>query len=75
MLGRGLKSFLTGAMSTTSFGNNLAKEWASFPVLSNIKGAHRQVARGTSFYSGDNLNHAHVDPAEVEAALAKLLQD
>ncbi|WP_305987260.1 TIGR02594 family protein [Roseibium sp. MMSF_3544] len=74
MLGRGLKSFLTGAMSTTSFGNNLAKEWASFPVLSNIKGAHRQVARGTSFYSGDNLNHAHVDPAEVEAALAKLLQ-
>lgn len=72
MLGRGLKSFLSGGMSVTGFGNNLAKEWASFPVLSNIQGAHRSVTRGSSFYSGDNLNHAHVDPADVEAALQKL---
>lgn len=69
---RGLKKYLAGRMSLTTFGNNLAKEWASFPVLSDVKGAHRYLKRGETYYAGDKLNKALVSPALVEELLKSL---
>lgn len=70
---RGYDKFVAGNLSVTGFGLNLAKEWASFPVLRATKGAHRNVARGQSYYAGDGLNKALVSAADVEASLSKAL--
>lgn len=69
---RGLDMFLSGAISTAQFGLNIACEWASFPVLRDTKGAHRQVRRGQSYYAGDGLNKALVSADEVERFLNTL---
>ncbi|WP_449411118.1 peptidoglycan-binding protein [Methylobacterium komagatae] len=69
---RGYASFMAGNLSVTGFGLNLAKEWASFPVLAAQRGQHRQVARGQSYYAGDGLNKALVKPEAVEAMLRSL---
>lgn len=69
---RGFLKFMAGAMSIETFALNLAKEWASFPVLKRVKGAHRTVNRGQSFYAGDNVNKALVKPEKVEAILARV---
>jgi hypothetical protein len=69
---RGYASFMAGSLSVTGFGLNLAKEWASFPVLAPQRGQHRQVARGQSYYAGDGLNKALVKPEAVEAMLRSL---
>lgn len=70
---RGYDKFIAGTLSITGFGLNLAKEWASFPVLKATKGAHRQVSRGQSYYAGDGVNKALVSAADVETALTKAL--
>lgn len=57
---RGLDDYLAGLISAQSFANNLAKEWASLPVVSGPK-------KGRSYYSGDGLNKSHVS---VDAFLA-----
>lgn len=44
------------------FGNNLAKEWASLPVITGPK-------RGRSYYAGDGLNKAHASVDEVLTAI------
>lgn len=67
---RGLDAFLAGKLSATAFGFKLAQEWASFPVLAPVQGAHRKVARGQSYYAGDGLNKSLLKPATVEAVLA-----
>ncbi len=70
---RKINNFLSGQIDITSFGNLLAMEWASFPVLSSIKNTKgRIVKRGQSFYAGDGLNKAHVMPEQVEFALESL---
>ncbi|PBC23457.1 hypothetical protein CK226_10035 [Mesorhizobium sp. WSM4311] len=69
---RGYEAFLAGKISRTEFGKRLAQEWASFPVLAPCKGAHRQLKRGQSFYTGDGLNGALVAPDRVEAVLDKV---
>lgn len=56
---RGLDSYLAGGLTAEEFANNLAKEWASLPVVTGPK-------KGKSFYSGDGLNKSHVS---VEAFL------
>lgn len=66
---RGYEDFMGGRISRTEFGKRLAQEWASFPVLVDVKGAHRQLSRGQSYYSGDALNKALVKPEEVEAVI------
>ncbi len=71
LLRRGYLKFAAGTMSRTAFGLNLAKEWASFPVLAATQGAKRKVTRGYSYYDGDGLNKSLVTPAEIE----KLLDD
>lgn len=56
---RGLKKFLAGEMSVEDFCNALAMEWASFPVVTPIKGWGKFVLTpGQSYYAGDNLNKA-----------------
>jgi muramidase (phage lysozyme) len=71
---RGYESFVVGTMTRTAFGLGLAKEWASFPVLEDCQGAHRQVQRGETFYAGDGLNNALITPEKVEAALDAIRQ-
>lgn len=66
---RGWQSFADGKLSVEGFALNIAKEWASFPVLTNCQGAHRKLVRGQSFYAGDGLNKALVKPEAVEAML------
>lgn len=50
---RGLDTYLAGRMTAEDFANNLAKEWASLPVVTGAK-------KGRSFYDGDGLNKSHV---------------
>lgn len=74
---RGYEKFMAGTIGVVAFGKALAQEWASFPVLESTKGAHRQVARGETFYAGDKLNKALISPDQVEALLreAKAITD
>lgn len=69
---RGYEDFMAGRISRTEFGKRLAQEWASFPVLSGTKGSTRTLKRGQSYYAGDGLNKALVNPAAVEALLDKV---
>lgn len=69
---RGYEAFMAGRISRTEFGKRLAQEWASFPVLSPCKGAHRQLKRGQSYYAGDGVNGALVAPEKVEAMLDRV---
>lgn len=62
---RGLDDYLEGRMSIHSFGNNLAKEWASLPVVKGRK-------YGRSYYSGDGLNEAHVKVHQVLEVLEEI---
>lgn len=63
---RGLNAYLSGRMSRTTFANNLAKEWASLPVVSGKK-------RGRSYYAGDGLNKSFHDPEDILALVDGLL--
>ncbi|QBJ13180.1 hypothetical protein EYD00_07130 [Agrobacterium sp. 33MFTa1.1] len=69
LLRRGYSEFIAGKLNLVQFGLNLAKEWASFPVLSETDGAHRRVARGQSYYAGDGVNKSLVKPEQVEQRL------
>lgn len=69
LLRRGYADFISGKLNLVQFGLNLAREWASFPVLSATKGEHRDVTRGQSFYAGDGLNKSLVKPEQVEQRL------
>lgn len=70
---RGYLRFIAGEMSLVDFGKALAQEWASFPVLTNTKGAHRNVRAGETFYAGDGLNKALIPPATVTRVLGECL--
>lgn len=59
---RGLDAYVAGKMSATDFANNLAKEWASLPVVSG-------PGVGRSFYAGDGLNASFHSPDAILAAL------
>lgn len=66
---RGWARVEAGQMTPEDFGNQLAREWASFPVLCDQQGQSRPVKRGQSYYAGDGLNAAYVKPDDVEAAI------
>lgn len=56
---RGMADYVSGAIGETRFANNLAKEWASLPVVSAITGNKGFTLQpGQSFYAGDGLNKA-----------------
>ena len=71
---RGHMKYLRGEMGPEAFANELAKEWASLPVVTRIRGSTRYVNPGQSYYAGDGLNKALHDPATVLAAV-KALRD
>lgn len=71
---RGLSRFLRGDMTVTEFGNSLAREWASFPVLSTQKRGAVVLKRGQSYYDKFAGNSALIKPETVEATLL-LLRD
>ena len=71
---RGYTAFAAGAFPIGKFGNNLAMEWASLPVLVDTSGAHRAVARGETFYAGDGVNKVLTKPEKVEEVLAASLK-
>ena len=62
---RGFQPWLDGKTTTDTLMVGLAKEWASFPVPSRMKGAHRTVERGQTYYAGDGLNKALIGPDVV----------
>jgi muramidase (phage lysozyme) len=62
---RGYQPWVDGRSSTDTFMIGLAKEWASFPVPSRMKGAHRMCERGQSYYAGDGVNKALAKPDVV----------
>lgn len=70
---RGADQFLAGALSLTAFGNNLAREWASFPVLSATTRGKLKLTRGQSYYDKFAGNHALIAPDAVEGVLAQML--
>lgn len=70
---RGYEQFIAGSIDRTEFGKRLAQEWASFPVLAAVRGAHQQLARGQSYYAGDRLNKALVSPERLEAVIDEAL--
>jgi muramidase (phage lysozyme) len=63
---RGYQDYKAGRISTEEFGNRLAQEWASLPVL-RATGTKRE---GASWYAGDGLNKALVSTDKVRALLA-----
>lgn len=69
LLRRGYAAWIAGTKSDAAFALELAKEWASLPVLGAVKGAHRELTRGQSYYTGDPLNKSLVSPERVENAL------
>lgn len=62
---RGLSRYLAGTITAEAFANNLAKEWASLPVVSGPN-------RGRSYYAGDGLNAALVAVEPFMAAVAAI---
>jgi muramidase (phage lysozyme) len=62
---RGYQAWIDGRTSTDTLMIGLSKEWASFPVPSRMRGAHRTVERGQSYYCGDNVNKALIGPDKV----------
>lgn len=61
---RGLTRYLAGTMSAEDFANEVTKEWASMPIVTNgfADRQGRTNRRGFSYYAGDGLNKAHADP-------------
>jgi len=68
---RGFDTWMAGKLSDTGFALNLAKEWASFPVLADVQGQRRKLKRGQSYYAGDGLNKALISAEHVEALLER----
>ena len=79
MAARGLGKYISGQISAEAFCNELAKEWASLPVVVPVQRVTRSKAGkitkkwtvpvGASYYAGDGLNKAHVTPEAVLAAV------
>lgn len=72
---RGLSKFLRFELSVEQFGNNLAREWASFPVLSTQQRNDNKLTRGQSYYDKFAGNSALIKPDKVEAVLRQLRSD
>lgn len=64
---RGVDKFLAGKISHKQFGNNLAKEWASLPVLEETRRGGTPILPGQSYYTGDGVNKTMVKGSELQA--------
>ena len=63
---RGLEKFKSGKLSLEKFGENLAKEWASLPVLAPTKRRGIEIQPGQSYYKGVGSNKSLVKSDELE---------
>lgn len=61
---RGYSKWTSGQITKQQFANNLAREWASLPVIGGNK-------HGRSYYAGDGLNKALISPDKYLSALDK----
>lgn len=69
---RGLDKWKSGALSREEFGTNVAKEWASLPVLTDTYSHRgRPIRPGNAFYGGvgNNPNMAFVSAKEFSGVL------
>ena len=69
---RGLHQFLIGNLSVNRFCNQIAKEWASMPVVTRVRRGKRTLQPGQSYYAGDGLNKAHAEVEEFKAVVREL---
>lgn len=58
---RGFDDFQKGKLRWQDFANNLAKEWASLPVVTPTRRGNISLQPGMSYYSGVGGNKAHVN--------------
>lgn len=72
VLERGYDRYMKGLLSLDGFALNLAKEWASMPVLKETKRNSVVLKRGQSYYDGVAGNSARVKPEELEQVLKDL---
>ena len=66
---RDYDKWVDGKIDDEAFANNLAKEWASFPVMNDMQGHKTKVKAGQSYYANDGLNRALISPSDVRDAL------
>jgi len=63
---RGRQDYINGKIDSIEYANNLAKEFASLPVVTDVvKGSGDKVKRGETYYSGTN-NKALISVEEYE---------
>lgn len=73
---RGYARFMSGALPLKDYGNELAKEWASLPLLAPAKRVGKRTAqRGESYYAGDGINKSLNGAMSFESALAEALNE
>ena len=68
---RGFQSWVSGEMSNTDFGQNVAKEYAGIPLLADEKVNGVLRTRGSSRYGGSNVARIGLDDWEGLLATAK----
>lgn len=66
---RGLNRFVANQISSEAFGNAIAREWASFPVITTQTRDGRTINPGDSYYSGVAGNKSRIS---VEQALSAI---
>lgn len=63
---RGRQDYINGNIDSIEYANNLAKEFASLPVVTDmVTGSGKKVKRGETYYSGTN-NKSLIDAEEYE---------
>lgn len=76
---RGFDRFMAGTLSLKDFGNELAKEWASLPLLSSVRRktgkTSRTLHRGQSYYDGVAGNKSLDGAMAFESVLSEALNE
>ncbi len=75
---RGYARFMAAQLPLKAYGNELAKEWASLPVLAPIRRGGknpRTLQRGQSYYAGDGINKSLDSAMDFESVLAEALNE
>ncbi len=70
---RGFDRFIAHELRLEDFALQLAMEWAAFPVLAPMRGAHRRLAAGETYYAGDRRNRALIAPERLVGILRTCL--
>ncbi len=65
--GRGLSKFLSRKIDADTFANQIAREWAGFPVLKEDRRGNTIIAIGQSYHQGVGSNKSLLGPKQFEA--------